>query len=283
MISQNFEFLREVAPELADLGGFAEKYLHEDPATAVAKLRLLAENLVERIYQTHQLPKPLQARFVDLLTNDAFISIVAPVILDKIHLLRKIGNKGVHGETVPVKDAVQNLSEAFDLTRWFYLFIADGDRSQLPTFKTISVEHDTKGKIKKEKKAALQKLKAQEGQMLQLLSELEEQRSAVVVAEKKAEELEALLAAGQQAANILEFDEETTRRRLIDVMLAEAGWDIAANGVSTAEVVQEEEVPYQPTDSGLGYADYVLREDNGKALAVIEAKRSSKSPEIGRK
>ena len=284
MTSQNFEFLRDVAPELADLGGFAEKYLHEDPASAVAKLRLLAENLVERIYQTHHLPKPFQAKFVDLLTNGAFTSIVAPVILDKIHLLRKIGNKGVHGDTVPVDDAVQNLSEAFDLARWFYLFIAKGDRSELPKFKAISVEYiDTKGKIKKEKKAALQKLKVQEEQMQQLLSELEEQRAAVEAAEKKTEELEILLAASQQVADILEFDEETTRRRLIDVMLAEAGWDIAANGASTAEVIQEEEVLYQPTNSGIGYADYILREDNGKALAVIEAKRSSKSPEIGRK
>ncbi|MEA3544176.1 MAG: hypothetical protein U9R69_03040, partial [Thermodesulfobacteriota bacterium] len=79
MKSLNFEFLRDLAPELADLGGFAEKYLHEDPASAVGKLRLLAENLVERIYQTHQLPKPIQAKFIDLLTNDSFTSIVAPV------------------------------------------------------------------------------------------------------------------------------------------------------------------------------------------------------------
>jgi len=284
MTSQNFEFLRNVAPELADLGGFAEKYLHEDSASAVAKLRLLAENLVERIYQTHQLPKPIQAKFIDLLTNDAFTSIVAPVILDKIHLLRKIGNKGVHGYVIPVKDAVQNLSEAFDLSRWFYLFIAKGDRNDLPPFQPISVEYvDTKGKIKKEKKEALQKLKRQEEQMQQLLSELGEQRTAVEAAEKKSEELETLLAASQQAANILEFDEETTRRRLIDVMLAEAGWNVGYNGANTAEVVQEEEVPYQSTASGIGYADYVLREENGKALAVVEAKRSGKSPEIGRK
>ncbi len=50
MTSQNFEFLRDGYPELADLGGFAEKYLHEDPASAVANLRLFAEQLVERIY-----------------------------------------------------------------------------------------------------------------------------------------------------------------------------------------------------------------------------------------
>lgn len=284
MTSQNFEFLRDGYPELADLGGFAEKYLHDDPASAVAKLRLFAEQLIERIYQTHQLQKPYQAKFIDLLTNGAFTSMVPQVILDKIHLLRKIGNRGVHGEAVPVKDAVQNLCDAFDLARWFHLFIAKGERESLPAFQPILATHeDSKGKIKKEKKEALQKLKAQEERMQQLLADLEMQRAAVKMAEKKAEELAALLAAGQQVADALEFDEETTRHRLIDVMLAEAGWDIGSRGVSTAEVVQEEEVPYQPTNSGIGYADYVLREDNGKALAVIEAKRASKSPEQGRK
>jgi len=284
MTSQNFEFLREKYPELADLGGFAEKYLHEDPSSAVAKLRLFAEQMVERVYQTHQLQKPFQPKFIDLLNNGAFTSMTPQVILDKIHLLRKIGNKGVHGEAVHSKDAVQNLSEAFDLARWFYLFVANGDRSTLQSFQPIPLVHeDTKGKIKKEKKEALQKLKAQEEQMQLLLGDLEKQRAALKFAEKKTEELEALLVAGQQVADSLQFDEETTRHRLIDVMLAEAGWDIGPNGTNTAEVIQEEEVPYQPTDSGLGYADYVLREDNGKALAVIEAKRASKSPEVGRK
>jgi len=115
MKSQNFEFMREGTSELADLGGFAESYLHSDPASAVAKMRLFAEQIVERIYQTHQLPKPYLAKFIDLLNNAPFTSMVPLVILDKIHLLRKIGNKGVHGEHIASKDAVSSLDECFDL------------------------------------------------------------------------------------------------------------------------------------------------------------------------
>lgn len=284
MKSLNFEFLREGYAELADLGGFAECYLHSDPPSAVSKMRLFAERMVERIYQQHHLPRPYQAKFIDLLTNAPFTAMVPAVILDKIHLLRKIGNRGVHGDPVPVKDSVQNLDECFDLARWFYIFIARGNRSDLPPFQPISVKaEDSKGQIKREKKAALEKLRSQEEQLQLLLEELEQQRAAVKVAEHKAEELQTLLTAGQQAANALELDEETTRFRLIDVMLAEAGWDVGPKGGSTPEVVQEEEVPFQPTTTGIGFADYVLREDNGKALAVIEAKRTAKSPEIGRK
>ena len=36
----------------------------------------------------------------------------------------------------------------------------------------------------------------------------------------------------------------------------------------------EEEVKHQPTTSGIGYIDYVLWDDNGKPLAIIEAKKA---------
>jgi type I restriction enzyme, R subunit len=49
MKSENFEILRPRWPELAALGGFAEAYAHDDPASALVKLRLFAENLTKDI------------------------------------------------------------------------------------------------------------------------------------------------------------------------------------------------------------------------------------------
>ena len=49
MKSQNFEILRSTQPELVDLGGFAEAYVHTDPAGALVKLRLFGENLTRDI------------------------------------------------------------------------------------------------------------------------------------------------------------------------------------------------------------------------------------------
>ena len=51
---------------------------------------------------------------------------------------------------------------------------------------------------------------------------------------------------------------------------------------STDEVGKEIEVEHQPTSSGLGYADYILWDDNGNPLAVIEAKKTSVDAERGR-
>ena len=75
MKSVNFEIIRDGWPELAALGGFAESYTHADPASAVVKLRLFAENLIKDIYRDLRLPKPEQPTLVDLLKNDAFAAI----------------------------------------------------------------------------------------------------------------------------------------------------------------------------------------------------------------
>jgi hypothetical protein len=53
MKSENFEILRLRWPELAALGGFAEAYAHDDPASALVKLRLFAENLTKDMPTTY--------------------------------------------------------------------------------------------------------------------------------------------------------------------------------------------------------------------------------------
>ena len=84
MQSKNFEFLRPTWPELANLGGFAEVYLHTDPSGSLVKLRILGENLVKNVYSELNLPNPYQNSFLDLLSNDAFKTAVPRVISDKI-------------------------------------------------------------------------------------------------------------------------------------------------------------------------------------------------------
>jgi type I restriction enzyme, R subunit len=93
MSSLNFEILRDRWPELAEVGRFAEAYAHADPASALVKLRLFAENLTKRIYRDLPLPQPDQPTFVDLLKNDTFAAITPKVVLDKLHGLRIHGNK----------------------------------------------------------------------------------------------------------------------------------------------------------------------------------------------
>ena len=284
MKSRNFEILRENWPELASLGGFAEAYAHDDPASALVKLRLFPENLTKDIYRDLGLPKPEQATFLDLLSNASFAAITPKVVLDKLHALRIHGNKAAHGELATVPTALWLTQEAFDLARWLFLQFLKGDAATIPPFvqPVSEAADDSKGQLKREKRQVLEKLAAQEAQMEALLRELEAARAATSTAEKKVEEIQSLASSGAAAANMLAFDEATTRARIIDSLLATANWNVGLGNFSTSEVGKEIAVKQQPTASGLGYADYVLWDDNGNPLAVIEAKKTSVDPERGR-
>ncbi len=78
--------------------------------------------------------------------------------------------------------------------------------------------------------------------------------------------------------------ENQTRKEIIDGLLEKAGWDI--NDLS--QVVEEFEIPEagnprvsrkKPT---YGYSDYLLLDRAGDPLAVVEAKRTSRDPIVGK-
>ena len=280
MKSRNFEFLRPNYSELAELGGFSEAYAHADPVSALMKLRLFAENLTKDIYRDLALPKPEQATFVDLLRNQAFSSIAPKVILDKLHALRIHGNKAAHGEPATTPNALWLLQEAFDLARWLFVQFEKGDAASIPAFEPPLTEGDgeSKGRLKREKRQILEKLAAQEAQMETLLRDLDAARQTAAAAEKKAEEIEALASAGVATANLLEFDEATTRARIIDSLLAASGWDVALGDQSTEAVGKEIEIQHQPTQSGLGYADYVLWDDKRQSTCGHRGKKDIGRP-----
>jgi len=281
MESKNFEILRKQWPELADLGGFAELYARTDSSSALIKQRTFCEHLVEGIYQLHNLQLPYQANLFDLLSEDSFKTEVPKVVLDKFHLIRLKGNKAAHGHATDGETALFCLRESWDLARWYFVTYGDGQVDECPDFQEPPAV-DTKAKLKKDKKAALQKLAIQETQLQELLQQVEALRAKADTAEKTETELQALKASGQTTADTLKFDEATTRKYLIDQQLVEAGWNVGHNGVNTDEVGQEIEVKHQPTKTGIGYIDYVLWDDNGKPLAVIEAKKTAESAVKGR-
>ncbi|MCB2070172.1 MAG: DEAD/DEAH box helicase family protein, partial [Ottowia sp.] len=75
-------------------------------------------------------------------------------------------------------------------------------------------------------------------------------------------------ASAAQAAQAHDWDEAQTRDLFIDLLLKEAGWalDKARD--------REFEVAGMPNAAGKGFIDYVLWGDDGKPLAIVEAKRT---------
>ena len=80
------------------------------------------------------------------------------------------------------------------------------------------------------------------------------------------------------------MSEANTRKLYIDLYLKEAGWDVldAENVAIAGKAGIEIKVEGMPNAQGIGFCDYVLYGRDGKPLAIVEAKKTSVSPEKGR-
>ncbi len=74
------------------------------------------------------------------------------------------------------------------------------------------------------------------------------------------------------------ISEQKTRYTLIDPQLKRAGWNLS----DRTQVGFEIPVSGYDADFAEGVTDYVLFRSNGEVLAVVEAKRTSRDPRVGR-
>ena len=80
------------------------------------------------------------------------------------------------------------------------------------------------------------------------------------------------------------MSEANTRKLYIDLYLKEAGWDVldTENVAIAGKAGIEIKVEGMPNAQGIGFCDYVLYGRDGNPLAIVEAKKTSVSPEKGR-
>ena len=131
--------------------------------------------------------------------------------------------------------------------------------------------------------AQIQKLREQQDVVTKALEKAEAARKASEEGRKALEEelasVRAEMAATRKANQAIpdphDYDEAATRDAFIDLLLAEAGWSLDAP--------RDREFPVKgmPNQSGEGFVDYVLWGNDGKPLAVVEAKRTKKDARVG--
>ena len=80
------------------------------------------------------------------------------------------------------------------------------------------------------------------------------------------------------------MSEDATRKIYVDTYLKEAGWNVLEreNVIQPGKAAIEIEVHGMPNPQGLGFCDYVLYGKDGRPLAIVEVKRTSKSESEGR-
>ncbi|GAB3518551.1 DEAD/DEAH box helicase family protein [Photobacterium alginatilyticum] len=289
----NFEHLRSQWPNLAELGAYAEAYAVSDPQSSMVKLRCYVEKVVGYLYHELRLPVLPNANIYDKLTSGAFTSVVDKAILDKFHAVRRGGNKAAHEGYVNQHDALWLLKESYYIGCWLFMAYGDGKLEDCPAYQApenAPREDESKVEFKRKNKQLQQKLVENSEQLQKALEELEVAQQAQLEAQQTAAKLkqevdqvraDRLKTNTAKLKNTFDLNEAETRKRLIDSELRSEGWDVALDEESTEQVAKEYEVDGQPTLTGKGYCDYVLWDDNGKPLAVIEAKRTRRDAREG--
>ena len=271
----NFSFL-ESKPEyvlFAPACVEAEKIYASAPAMCAVGCRKALELAVKWVYSADNSMKlPYKDNLQSLVHAETFRFAVDSNTWGKLPFMIKLGNLAVHTErSVQKSDALASLRGLFEFVQWIdYCYGADYeertfDEKRIPTEK---VAVDSR-KIKEQQSL----LDEKEAQIASLRQQIE-QMSARYTAEKEQHQQERSF----QPEELTEFQ---TRKIYIDVDLKYLGWKFTGPDADVQEEYLVENmagVVGQP-----GFVDYVLFDKDGLPLAVVEAKRTSKDPNIGRK
>jgi len=212
-MESNFKFLSTEYPILANLGILAEKYIHDDTNTALFKMRLFGEKMVETIFEIHQLDFPYENnafRRLGLLKDEA---ILEDNILSLFHTIRISGNQAVHAGKQAEESAMGLLYSSFKIAKWFYETYSD----EAKDISSIKFHPPEKVDLQKDFKNLEQEYLQLEQKFADLIKERE---IGTLSAEKSIE----IKQRSKNAALKIEMSEAETRL-LIDEQLRAAGWE----------------------------------------------------------
>lgn len=246
----------------------AEKSLLVSPATSAILSRRAMELAVKWMYgYDNDLRIPYQNNVSSLIHEQSFRDIIEPKLFPMIKYVIQLGNKAVHtNEIIKRDDAVLSLRNLHEFIRWIdYCYSTEYTCGEFD--EDLLEESGQARKRPEENQEYFERLSEKDITIEQMRQENEALREELT--RQRQENI------SRQAFQVDELCEAETRRKYIDLELSLAGWKI------DSDCVREVPVEGMPNATGTGYADYVLYGQNGKPLAVIEAKKASKDPGVG--
>lgn len=257
----NFTFLKDNFPSLENLGSLAETYLYTDPSTAIMKLGILCESMIELIYQYDRVNPPQNNTAITRIDMLAREGLLPKEVVDILHLVRKARNKAAHEHWGSTADVQRFLPMVHSLAWWFEATYGNPDvkvskyvlptKQVAPVKQPVVLEQQTDELVKKDESKA---------QAAQKVSKAERSRRCVAATNQRPKT-------------------EAETRLLIDEQLRQVGWRADTEHLrfgKGARPVQglNQAIAEWPTDSKVGNrgsADYALFVGL-KLVGVIEAK-----------
>ncbi len=266
----NFSFLKskKIFDSFSSACIEAEKSLIVSSATSAIISRRALELAVKWVYSFDSYLKiPYQDNISSLIHEPSFIDVVDMNLLPLIKYIIKLGNVAVHtNANISRDEAILSLRNLHEFISWIDYCYADeytaGDFNE-----DLLGQGEEKRTRPKELQDLYEKLSSKDKKLEEIRKENEELRKNL--SQKRIDNTE------KYDFKIDELSEAKTRSKYIDIEVKLAGWEI------NKDCLLEVQVEGMPNSSGTGFVDYVLYGNNGKPLAVIEAKKTSVEANVG--
>ncbi|MEA3642162.1 MAG: DEAD/DEAH box helicase family protein [Lamprobacter sp.] len=273
----NFAFLPAEFRDIRASAIQAEGHIWGDPRAACFHARFTLEAIVHWLYRhDRDLQPPDDDNLGALLHATSFQRLVPQAVYLKARLIQQQGNEAVHNpRPVREQDALQVVRELHHVCYWLVrTYTPEAPRTGAAwSDDRIPPAPDSQAVVPR---TELETLAAQlAAQQAEALKQQQERDALDAEVQALRTRLAEVRAAAEQVPDTHDYSEADTRRYLIDAELQRAGW--ALDQPNNREV----KVTGLPTTQGIGYADYVLWGDDGKPLAVVEAKKTSVDPHSG--
>lgn len=288
-MNSNFQFLENEFTTFHDRAVKAEKLVITDPRTSLVYSRMALEEAINWMYTNdEELETPYNTSLNSLMVQQQFKEQFNHKLYNELHIIRKTGNLASHNKTVNDIDSHNSIDALFYFAKWFIKSygqesienIGIFDFDYIPKVGGSSLSRrqldQLQEKLDKQLKNHQEQLKTKEEERQKLADENELFKKRLLALQDRIETNK--LEANVQDEVHHPRNEKETRKYLIDVALREAGWDL--NGLNEKEY-KVKYMPKSTNTSEIGFIDYVLWDDDGLPLALVEAKRTLESASKG--
>lgn len=273
----NFDFLTYDSnySSFSQMAIDAERQYNRNTVFAAFAARKALEQAVKWMYSIDgDLHRPYDDSIQVLVHEPTFVNAVPSDIRTAMQTVIKVGNSGVHDTyAVDKKYVLLSLKALFNIVNWIdYTY---GMNYEQRTFDVAAIpDNKVTVHIKKPNKEEIQKIKDELDQKDSTIAELQKQLAeakAAIQDRKNNPKAKPDL----KTEDLSEFE---TRKLFIDEDIKTMGWRI-----DQVQVVEEYPVNDMEGIPGKnGFIDYALFGKDGSPLAVIEAKKTTKDPNIGK-
>jgi type I restriction enzyme R subunit len=277
----NFAFLLAEWPLLHESATKAEDMVHADARAACFYARRTLEMAVAWLYKHDRgLRLPYQDNLNAQLHEPTFLQTVGQPVFTKTKVIKDLGNQAVHSaRKVLPADAQVATRELFHVCYWLARTYGQRGRPDPGlAFNAALLARPTAAApaVPPQTLEQLQKLQAQLAERDERLSTLLGTTAALdAELARLREDVAAAKRANAATLDTHDYSEAETRDYFIDLLLKEAGWQLDPK--KNFEI----EVTGMPNAQGIGFVDYVLWGDDGKPLALVEAKRTKRGAKEG--